>query len=173
MNALTRFSLAVTSLFVGCSARANVDTTPVASFDLNRYMGRWYEIARFDHIFERGLSSVTATYSLQKDGLVRVENSGMKNGSKRTAIGKAKVSSAKNLAGMGSFEVSFFGPFYSPYRVIMLSDDYSYALVTSGPKYLWVLSRTPKLPIPTVEKILAEAARRGFDTKKLIFVAQD
>lgn len=171
MKSITKSAYAIASFVCGCSFASKVDIEPIAPFDLNRYLGRWYEIARFDHSFERGLSHVTATYSLGENGVVRVENAGLKNGVRKVAIGKAKFASPAKTD-IGSLKVSFFGPFYAPYRIILLADDYSYALVTSGEKYLWVLSRTPTLPIPTIQKILDEAARRGFDTKKLKFISQ-
>lgn len=170
MTTLIQIYYSTLSFLGCCSTKHDVDTTPVAPFDLNRYLGKWYEIARFDHRFERGLTHVTAEYLMLDQSKVRVENSGIKDRHRTKAIGKAKMTSAQNLPHTGSLEVSFFGPFYAPYRIIMLADDYSYALVSSGKKYLWVLSRSPKLPIPTLEKILSEATRRGFDTKKLIFV---
>lgn len=152
---------------LSCSAQSRVDESPVASFDLERYMGLWYEIARFDVSFEHDMSGVTAQYSLLTDGRVRVENSGIRDSKRHTAIGKAKFGAP---AANGFLKVAFFMNFYAPYRVIMLADDYSYALVTSGAKYLWILSRTPGLSDAILQKILTEATRRGFDTEKLIFM---
>lgn len=150
-----------------CCAKADgVNEATVASFDLNRYMGLWYEIARFDSSFERGMTNVTAEYTLRENGTVRVDNSGERDGKRTHAIGKAK---AAKPAVPGSLRVSFFLWFYAPYRVLMLGENYEYALVSSGEKYLWILSRTPKLEQSTLNKILAEAQRRGFDTNKLIF----
>lgn len=151
---------------LSCSAHSRVDESPVASFDLERYMGLWYETARYDNRFERNMTDVTAMYTLLADGKVRVENSGTRDGVRHTAIGKAKVGEP---AANGFLKVSFFLNFYAPYRVIMLADDYSYALVTSGEKYLWILSRTPKLDESVKQKILDEATRRGFDVDKLIY----
>lgn len=151
-----------------CSSSEGINNSPVASFDLNRYLGTWYELARFDHSFERGLSACTANYSMRDDGMVRVLNSGRKNGEPKVSEGKAKLT-----ATVGLLRVSFFGPFYSDYRVLMLAEDYSYALVgSSSDKYLWILSRTPSLPNAVLQSILQEASARGYNTNNLIWVDQ-
>lgn len=143
-----------------------VDNTPVSFLSLDRYIGTWYEIARFDHSFERGIDMSTARYSKTDDGKIKVVNSGMKYGKVKTSIGKAKTTDVPGL-----LRVSFFGPFYSDYRVLMVTSDYKYALVgSSSPKYLWILSRTPQLPDDIRQKILFEARSRGYDTGKLIWV---
>ena len=151
--------------------KRKIDITPVQKFDLDRYLGRWYEIARFDHRFERGLSEVSAEYTAQKNGMIKVLNSGFKAklGKRSQIVGRAKTT---DVAGV--LRVSFFWIFYSDYRVLALGDNYEWALVGSGDsgKYLWILSRTEVLPKETVEKIIAEAERRGFDTKKLLFSDQ-
>lgn len=149
-------------------AGQKVNNTPVKSLDLGRYLGDWYEIARFDHSFERGMNYAKANYTLGEDGAVIVRNSGIKNGKYKTSIGRAVLTDTDAL-----LRVSFFGPFYSDYRVMMLSDDYNYALVGSkSPKYLWILSRLPKVPDEILKQILAEAASRGYCTDKLIWVKQ-
>lgn len=151
--------------------KRKIDITPVQKFDLDRYLGRWYEIARFDHRFERGLSEVSAEYTVQKNGMIKVLNSGFKAkiGKRSQVIGRAKTT---DVAGV--LRVSFFWIFYSDYRVLALGDNYEWALVGSGDsgKYLWILSRTEVLPKETMEKIIAEAERRGYDTKKLLFSNQ-
>lgn len=154
-----------------CAGAKNVNDTPVRTLDLYLYLGRWYEIARFDHSFERGVQYAKAVYTINQDGTVRVENSGFKNGKFKRSIGKAKLPDpAKEPARL---RVSFFGPFYSDYRVLMVDPDYNYALVSSkGPKYLWILSREPEVPSEVMDNILSEAARRGFDIDKLIWVKQ-
>ena len=145
------------------------DNAPVSVLNADRYLGRWFEIARFNHSFEKGIDYATAYYTLKPDGTLRVVNSGIKDGKPKSSVGKAKFTGLSGL-----LRVSFFGPFYSDYRVLMVSDDYSYALVGSGsPKYLWVLSRTPRLPDGVLKSIMAEAKRRGYDTNKLIWVVQD
>lgn len=144
------------------------DNSTIKSFDLERYLGSWYEIARFDHSFERGLTHAKAFYSLNGNGTISVTNSGLKNGKFKISKGKAKTTDT-----IGLIRVSFFGPFYSDYRVMMLSDDYNYALVGSGSqKYLWILSRTPKIPDDVLKQILTVASDRGYDTGKLIWVDQ-
>ena len=156
----------VMALAAGCVCGPKVDNAPVCSLDLNRYLGVWYEIARFDHSFERGVEDAKAVYTLNKDGTVKVVNSGIKNGKPKTAIGKGKRTDEPGL-----LRVSFFGPFYADYRVMMIDADYSYALVGSGgADYLWILSRTTSLPDAVKSAILAEATRRGYDTSKLIWV---
>ena len=152
------------AIAAGCVSGPGVDNSPVSSLDLDRYLGTWYEIARFDHSFERGVEEAKAVYTLNKDGTVKVVNSGIKNGKPKTAVGKGKRTDEPGL-----LRVSFFGPFYADYRVLMIDADYSYALVGSGgADYLWILSRTTSLPDGVKSAILAEATRRGYDTSKLI-----
>lgn len=151
-----------------CSSETPINNEPVKELDLNRYLGNWYELARFDHSFERGMTACTANYSLNDDGTIKVLNSGVKDGKPKTSEGKAKTTGTPGL-----IRVSFFGPFYSDYRVMMLAEDYSYALVGSGSsKYLWILSRTPELPEKVLQSIIQEAVRRGYDINKLIWVDQ-
>lgn len=152
---------------VGCS-KLTVDNSVVTNIDLNRYLGSWYEIARFDHRFERGMHQTKATYVLREDGKVGVLNTGTKNGKSSQAKGVAKRTDNPGL-----LRVSFWRPFYSDYRIMLIDDDYQYALVGSGnDDYLWILSRTPQISGEIKDKILAEANRRGYDTGKLIWVRQ-
>ena len=152
-----------------CMGRTQkVDNSTVASFDVERYLGNWYEIARFDHSFERGMNSTVATYTMKKDGGVDVINTGVRKGRIKTSVGKAKLTDT-----CGLLRVSFFGPFYSDYRVMMLIDDYKYALVGSGSAdYLWIMSRYPVIPVNVKYLILSEAERRGYDISKLIWMDQ-
>ena len=153
----------------GCVSGPKVDNAPVAALDLNRYLGEWYEIARFDHSFERGIERAKANYMLNEDGTIKVVNSGVKDGKSKTAIGKGKRTDTPAL-----LRVSFFGPFYADYRVMKSDADYTYALVGSGgADYLWMLSRTPKLADDAKSELLVEARRRGYDTDKLIWVKQE
>lgn len=155
-------------LFAACSCNSNIDNSTVKDLDQSRYLGGWYEIARFDHRFERGLEKCKALYTLQEDGKIDVTNTGMKNGQPKVAQGKAKTTDNPAL-----LRVSFFGPFYSDYRVMMLGHNYEYALVGSkSAKYLWILSRTPQMEDRVKETILTEATRRGYDVSKLIWVTQ-
>lgn len=168
---VSSFSLLVGCLCMAmcaCSENKNLNNEPVKSLDLNRYLGQWYELARFDHSFERGMSACTANYSLNPNGTIKVLNSGLKEGKTKVSEGKAKTTGT-----IGLLRVSFFGPFYSDYRVLLLSDDYRYALVgSSSAKYLWILSRTPILPEPDKQRILQEAVRRGYNVSDLIWVDQ-
>lgn len=144
--------------------------TPVQGVDLDRYLGRWYEIARLDHRFERGLSRVTATYSRNPDGSLRVVNRGFDAADNRwrEAVGRAEPLGAP---GNGSLKVSFFRPIYAGYHILALDPDYGHALV-SGPDrdYFWILSRTPTLPRTTQDALIARARAMGFATDRLIFV---
>jgi len=159
-------------LVQACSTTGKPDgVVPIANFEINRYLGTWYEIARLDHKFERGLEQVTATYSLNKDGTVKVTNKGfaVKNAEWQEAVGKAQFVRSTSE---GHLKVSFFGPFYGSYIVFALDNiDYRYALV-SGPdkSYLWVLSRTPSLDTDVYNALLLKAEEAGFDTSKLIKV---
>lgn len=166
MLILTVMAAFLSGLF--CSAQS-VDNTPISkSVDLDRYLGRWYEIARFDHSFEKGLINTTAVYTKRNDGKISVTNSGWRDGKPKTSLGKAKTTSNSAI-----LRVSFFGPFYSDYRILMLTDDYQHALIGSGTaNYLWILSRTPTISSEVKDAIVREALRRGYDVKKLIWVDQ-
>ena len=144
--------------------------TAVSPFDKSRYLGKWYEIARYDLVFERNLNQTTAEYSLNEDGSVRVLNRGYDTVKKnwRQASGTARFVGADTV---GMLKVSFFGPFYAGYNVLALDDDYRYALVCgSNRDYLWILSRTPSLP-PDIRSLYLNKARgMGFDTEKLLWI---
>lgn len=143
---------------------------PVQGFELDRYLGKWYEIARLDHSFERGLSHVTAEYSLNEDGTVRVVNRGfsMGEGEWQEAVGKARFAGDPGTAHL---EVSFFGPFYSSYVVAALDDDYRFALVVGYNRdYLWILARKKEIPQAELAQLLQKARELGYDTDQLIFV---
>ncbi len=155
---------------LGCVGQPE-GVTPVQSFKLDRYLGRWYEIARLDHSFERGLNNVTATYSMRTDGGVKVINRGysVEKQQWQEAEGKAFF---VNETDEGFFKVSFFGPFYGAYIIFELDDEgYQYSFV-SGPdkSYLWLLSRTPNPPQPVIDAFVNKAKLLGFDTSGLIFV---
>lgn len=149
----------------GCT-KLTVDNSVVDSLDVNRYLGEWYEIARYDHRFERGMENTRAIYSMRDDGMIDVINTGVKDGERKESKGKAKLTDTPAL-----LRVSFFGPFYSDYRVMMLDADYQYALIGSGSDdYLWILSRKPSLTDTVKQQVIMEAQRRGYDTSKLIWV---
>lgn len=152
-----------------CGGQLTVDNSVVDSLDLDRYLGEWYEIARFDHSFERGMDFCKASYTLQEDGTVEVLNTGIKDGEPKEAKGKGKLTDTPAL-----LRVSFFGPFYADYRVMLLDSAYQYALIGSGSDdYLWILSRTPKLAEDVKAKVLGEAKRRGYNVEKLNWVEQE
>ena len=146
---------------------------PVSEFQLDRYLGKWFEIARLDHSFERGLNQVTAEYSMRDDGGVKVLNRGFSSakGEWKESEGRAYFVDDETV---GYLKVSFFGPFYGSYIVFELDQvDYQYALV-AGPDtgYLWILSRTPTISNELLEKLLQKARDCGFDTTELIMVEQ-
>ena len=147
------------------------DNSTVKEFDLSRYLGLWYEIARYDHSFERGMDNTMAQYILQDDGTVVVLNTGWKNGKFKLAEGKAKYKDPEGDP--GHLRVSFFLFFYSDYNVMMVDENYQISLVGSkAEKYLWILSRTP-VPDPVLLRmVLDEAEQRGYDTSQLIWVDQ-
>lgn len=162
------FFMALAAMFFSACDATEIDNSTVKAVDLNRYLGSWYEIAKYDHVFERGLDYAMANYTLREDGKIDVLNTGIKDGRAKDAKGIAKTT---NIPGL--LKVSFFGPFYSDYRIMMLDADYQYVLVGgSNDKYLWILSRKPQLDDATKTLILAEANRRGYDTSKLIWVKQ-
>ena len=140
----------------------------IDELDVQRYMGKWYEIARFENKFEKGITKATATYTLQSNGHIRVENAGYRNGALKKAIGRAKQ---PDKAEPGKLKVAFFLWFYADYYILELDrKNYNYALVGSNSDdYLWILSRTPQLPKETQDQLLQDAARRGYAIDKLIF----
>lgn len=163
--------LILSVLLVSCAGIPD-SITPVNDFELDRYLGKWYEIARLDHRFERGLEKVTADYSLKNDGNVRVTNKGFsKNSGKwKDAIGKAKFDGA---ADVGHLKVSFFGPFYGSYVIFYLDQHYQYSFVTGSENTLWLLSRYPKVSDKVKNKFISMAKDAGYNTDELIFVKQD
>lgn len=144
--------------------------TPVSNFELERYVGKWYEIARLDHSFERGLQAVTAEYSITTTGDVKVLNTGYSQEKKKQnqAEGKARFVGDENI---GHLKVSFFGPFYGSYVVFELDDAYEYAFV-AGPnkKYLWLLARSPKPDQSIIDSFIARAEALSFPVDELIMV---
>ncbi|CAI1013533.1 outer membrane lipoprotein Blc [Serratia grimesii] len=159
-------------LSAACSVSPPQNIKVVNDFDSKRYLGTWYEIARFDHRFERGLEQVTAHYSPREDGGLKVVNRGfnVQKQQWQESTGKAYFTGSPQVAAL---KVSFFGPFYGGYNVIELDANYRYALVC-GPNrgYLWILSRTPTLDAATRDRLVQTAKNNGFDTDKLIWVKQ-
>ncbi|AIN18532.1 lipocalin-like domain protein [Yersinia rochesterensis] len=164
--------IAATLLSVACSVTPPKDVKVVDNFQLPRYLGTWYEIARLDHSFERGLDRVTANYSLRDDGGVKVINRGYnaKKQQWQESVGKAYFIGSPQQA---SLKVSFFGPFYGGYNIIDLDDEYQHALI-AGPsrEYLWILSRTPTIDNQTRDRLIAIAKNYGFPVEQLIWVKQ-
>ena len=170
---MKKLLLGVASLFLSGCLGMPESVTPVKEFELDRYLGKWYEIARLDHPFERGLEQVTAEYSLREGGGVLVKNRGF-------SMEKNKWSETEGKAffvgksSEGYLKVSFFGPFYGSYVVFELDkDNYQYAFV-SGPNtsYLWLLSRTPTVEADFLSQFIEKANKLGFETDKLIYVKQ-
>jgi len=162
--------MAATVLSGGCLGYPH-NIEPVDNFELNRYLGTWYEIARLDHPFERGLQQVTAVYTLRQDGSIRVVNSGYDSQEKkwRQAEGRAFFVEDDER---GYLKVSFFGPFFASYVIFHL-DDYEHAWVTSSNmSYLWYLSRTPTVSPAKLHTFENEVSRLGFNTEELIYVKQ-
>jgi len=158
-------------ILAGCSGVPK-GLQPVGNFELRQYLGRWYEIARLDHRFERGLTQVTADYQRLAAGRVEVINRGFDTakGEWREAKGVARFQGAPDV---GSLEVSFFGPFYGGYNVLVLDAGYRYALVAgSNRNYLWILARDPQLDRATIDTLVGQAKAWGFATEALILVEQ-
>ena len=165
------FLILILIIFSCRSNKQVIDKTTVKELDVAKYMGTWYEIARFQHSFEKDLVGVTATYKLLDDGKIDVINAGYKNtldGKYKEANGKAKI---PNPNKPGKLKVAFFLFFYAEYNVLKLDENYQFALVgSSTPNYLWILSRTPKMDESTYQMLVNEAEQRGYDTSKLVKV---
>lgn len=150
-----------------------IDKTTVKELDLNRYLGTWYEIARFPHSFEKNLVGVTATYALRKDGKIEVLNQGIKNtldGERSKAVGKAKI---PDKSEPGKLKVSFFWIFYADYFVLELDKNYQYVMIgSSSDKYFWILSRTPQMEPANYEMLMQNARKRGYNLDNLYKVPQ-
>lgn len=172
-NRLTILAALFLTLQSSCTGSPD-GVSVVTDFEIDRYLGTWYEIARLDHSFERGLSAVTANYSLRDDGGVRVVNRGYndRSGEWDEAVGKAYFVGAGDV---GQLKVSFFGPFYGGYNIVELDrSGYQYSLV-AGPDrdYLWILSRTYKMQPDILRSLVNKARELGFATDELIFVRHD
>jgi apolipoprotein D and lipocalin family protein len=168
---LTLGTITLAMMLTGCSTAPPAGLSSVTPFEVNRYLGKWYEIARLDHSFERGLTDVSATYALKSDGSLEVINRGFntKKNDWKSATGRALFTGSPQ---QGSLKVSFFGPFYGGYHVLALDQTgYQWALV-SGPdrEYLWILARTKVLAPAIRDELVAEAKKMGFATDKLIWV---
>ena len=155
------------------SQNSMIEKTVVKELNIERYLGTWYEIARYDHRFERGLAGVTANYSFREDGGIKVVNIGYKetlNGEKSVAVGKAKI---PNPDIPSKLKVSFFWFFYGDYFVLELNENYQWALIgSSSDKYLWILSRSPQMNKNLYDELLSKLTKRGYDVSKLIKIEQ-
>lgn len=163
----------LSTMITGCLGMPE-NVTVIKGFELERYLGTWYEIARLDHRFERGLSRVQAQYSLREDDGVRVVNRGFdeKNGKWSESVGKAYFIGGSDI---GRLKVSFFGPFYGAYNIVDLDqENYRYAMV-AGPntRYLWILARDPHLDPAIVDRLVTKAKGLGFPVDELIFPEHD
>lgn len=167
-------SLLIFACCLTACVRAPEGIEPVIGFELDRYLGKWYEIARLDHSFERGLTNVTAEYSLREDGGVKVVNRGFDPGKKvwDEAVGRAYF---VETPGIGQLKVSFFWPFYGAYNIVALDkEEYQYSLV-AGPdfSYLWILARKPVLDQTIIDSLVQKAGSLGFPVEEFIYVTHD
>lgn len=159
------------SLFGCASIPKNAEA--VKNFDADKYLGKWYEIARFDFRFEKNLNNTTAEYSLNENGTIKVVNKGYNYVKEEWSSAEGKAKFVKNPE-IAKLKVSFFGPFYSGYNVIALDENYQYALVAGASlKYLWILSRTPTIPDDVKEMYIQKAKEIGYKTEDMIWVEHD
>lgn len=169
----TKHLLVICSAFLALGGCTGVPDglQPVTGFEPDRYLGKWYEIARLDHSFERGLSNVSATYSRKPDGDIAVVNRGFEDSKEqwKQIEGKARLLQGPDI---GSLKVSFFGPFYSGYHIIALDRiNYTYAMVVGYNRdYLWILSRQKTMEQTVLADLVAKAQQWGFQTENLIYV---
>lgn len=170
--ALTAVAAGVAAAFWGCAVSVPQGVQPVSGFDVTRYKGTWYELARIEHRFEKGLSQVSAQYSLNEDGSVTVINRGYDPAKQewRQARGRARFLGRPDVAAL---KVSFFGPFYGGYNVVSLDDEYQTALVIGDSlDYFWLLSRSKTIPEQQFRRLLEKASSLGVDLSRVQVVAQ-
>ncbi len=170
----TIFAVLIFCVFISCKGQNSmIDKSVVKTVDIEKYVGTWYEIARYDHKFERGLVGVTATYTLNTDGTIQVVNKGYKDsltGKESIAIGKAKIPNSEIPA---KLKVSFFWIFYADYYILELDNNYEWAIIGSkSDDYLWILHRKPQIESELHQKLISLIKARGYDTSKLITVQQ-
>ncbi|MGE4290476.1 MAG: lipocalin family protein [Salinivirgaceae bacterium] len=169
------YLLVLAIMMIGFNSCVSIPKGAVAvkPFDKEKYLGKWYELARLDFKYERNLNNTTAEYSLIDNGTIKVDNKGYNTLKERweQATGKAKFVGEENVA---MLKVSFFGPFYSGYNVIAIDNDYKYALVAGKSlKYLWILSRETNIPDDIKEKYLKIAEGIGYNTDNLLWIKHD
>lgn len=144
-----------------------IDNSTIETLDVARFMGKWYEIARYDHRFEKDMTNVSSTYTLLDNGRIEVLNAGYKNGEYKEIKGKAKQ---PNPDDPGKLKVSFFLWFYSDYYILDIAPDYSHVIIgSSTDKYLWIMSREPVLPDNILSELIEKIRQRGYDTDRLVF----
>lgn len=144
-----------------------IDNSTIETLDVARFMGKWYEIARYDHRFEKDMTNVSATYTLLNNGRIEVLNAGYKNGEYKEIKGKAKQ---PNPDDPGKLKVSFFLWFYSDYYILDIAPNYSHVIIgSSTDKYLWIMSREPVLPDNVLSELIEKIRQRGYDTDRLVF----
>lgn len=144
-----------------------IDNSTIETLDVARFMGKWYEIARYDHRFEKDMTNVSATYTLLDNGRIEVLNAGYKNGEYKEIKGKAKQ---PNPDDPGKLKVSFFLWFYSDYYILDIAPNYSHVIIgSSTDKYLWIMSREPVLPDNVLSELIEKIRQRGYDTDRLVF----
>lgn len=171
--AITSTLILTIMFFNSCSTTIPAGATAVQNFEKEKYLGKWYEIARMDFKFEKNLNNTTAEYSVREDGKIKVDNKGYNYVKEKwtQAIGKAKFADKEDVA---MLKVSFFGPFYTGYNVIALDDNYKYALVAGkNTDYLWILSREKTIPEDIKMRYLKLAEEIGYNTSELIWVEHD
>ena len=171
---MNKILLGLASILLSSCMGLPKNVQPVEDFSINKYFGKWYEIARLDHSFERGLNNVSATYSLRDDGGVNVFNRGFLAAADKWKIAEGKAYFVDDKK-TGHLKVSFFGPFYSSYIIFELDKEaYQYAFVSGyNTSYLWLLARNPQVEDEIIQRFVKKAKQLGFDTDKLIFVQHD
>jgi apolipoprotein D and lipocalin family protein len=175
MNRISLYTLLLSLATLGLFSCATIPqhANAIHPFNKDKYLGKWYEVARFDFTFEKNLINTTAEYSQNKNGTIKVDNKGYDTIQKiwKQSIGKAKFVESDSIA---MLKVSFFGPFYGGYNVIAIDEEYKYALITgSSLNYLWILSRETTIPEDVKANYLKIAGDLGYDTSKLLWIAQD
>lgn len=169
---LTVGLFAVLILWNACRVSIPKGAKAVSPFYTKKYLGKWYEIARMDFKFEKNLNNVTANYSMEDEGKIRVDNRGYDTVKKewKQSIGKAKLLKPEEAR----LKVSFFGPFYAGYNVIAIDPQYQYALIAGNNlDYLWILSRSPEMPEQVRRNYLNIAKELGYRTEELVWTVHD
>ncbi len=161
-------------VYKGCASVPKQNIRPVGYFEIEKYLGDWYEIGRFDFKWEKNLNYVRTNYSMNKDGTIKVINKGYDYVAKKDKKITGKAKFAGRRKDLGELKVSFFGPFYSPYTIIALDAEYKYALVAGqNNKLLWLLSRTPTIPREVEENCINIARAAGYDMRDFVWTVQE